>query len=174
MTNGAGSPPGEGEAQTRRKLLGFANSPEELVMNAAFIVLFGAICWGVLSRYVVPTPATWVEEISSISFAYLIFVGAAEVQRRMQHVSVDLFTAQLPRAVQRVLTIAVNLFVVLFCFFLAYLGAKHAYASHSSKTSMLRIPLSIAAAGFTLGFLMMGVRGLQNLFKSPVPAQDGT
>lgn len=168
MTNNDTLARAEGGAQ-RRKLLGFIDSPEEVVMNISFIVLFGAICWGVLSRYVVPTPATWVEEISGISFSYLIFVGAAEVHRRMQHVSVDLFTAQLPPAVQRGLALAVNLLVIAFCFMLAYLGTKHAIASHSSRTSMLRLPLSISAAGFALGFFLMGCRGLQNLFRRPAP-----
>jgi hypothetical protein len=33
---------------------------------------------------------------------------------------------------------------------------------------MLRIPLSVSASGFTVGFLLMGLRGLQRLvFPAP-------
>lgn len=157
---------GEGEGSPRPRLFAAIRSPEQLVMNVAFIVLLIAIGWGVLSRYVVPTPATWVGEVTGIAFAFLIFVGAAEVHRRAQHVSVDLLTALLPRRAQRVLSLGVDLLVVLLCFYIAYLGARHAYASHGSTTSMLRIPLSVAASGLTLGFAMMGCRGLQGLIRT--------
>ena len=65
-------------------------------MNVAFVVLVSAIVWGVLSRYVTRNPATWVEEVSSIAFTVVVFVGAAEVQRRGKHVRVDLLTSLLP------------------------------------------------------------------------------
>lgn len=146
-------------------------SIEQVIMNVAFGVVVVAICWGVLSRYVVHTPATWVEEVTSIAFAWLIFVGAAEVHRRGQHVSVDVLTVYLPPAVQLWLSRTIQILVVLFCFYVAWLGARHAYASHVSRTSLLRIPLSVAASGFTLGFLLMGLRGLLRLVFPPPPSQ---
>src|SRR3954471_14194068 len=95
---------------------------EQILMNVSFVILLGALSWGVLSRYVVPTPATWVEEITSISFAWLIFVGAAEVHRRKQHVSVDLLTNLLPLRLQRLLALLIEAFVAGLCFYVAYLG----------------------------------------------------
>jgi TRAP-type C4-dicarboxylate transport system permease small subunit len=164
MTEGEGSgraqPEGNGSAW-----LGI-QSVEQAIMNVAFVILLVAIGWGVLSRYVTHNPATWVAEVSAISFSWLIFIGAAEVHRRMQHVSVDLLTSALPHSVQRVLALAVDAFVVLFCFYVAYLGAKETVAVHSSTTSMLRIPLSVGYVGLTLGFFLMGARGLQRLVRS--------
>lgn len=153
----------------RGRIFASLGSFEQVVMNVAFVILLVAISWGVLSRYVVPTPATWVEEISGFSFTWLIFVGAAEVHRRSQHVSVDLLTAVLPRGVQRVLAIAVELFSILFCFYVAYLGARETYAMHSSTTSMLRVPLSVGFSGLTLGFCLMGLRGIQRLLRTRIP-----
>ena len=90
-------PPGaEAEATWYARLPSF----EHVVMNIAFVVLLAAVSWGVASRYVVVNPATWVEEVTSIAFAWLIFVGAAELHRQGRHVSVDLITAQMPRPVQ--------------------------------------------------------------------------
>jgi len=147
---------------------GFAGieSVEQAIMNIAFVVLLGAISWGVLSRYITHNPATWVAEVSAISFSWLIFVGAAEVHRRMQHVSVDLLTSILPAGLQRVLAIAVDVFVILFCFYVTWLGARETIAIHSSTTSMLRIPLSVGYSGLTLGFFLMGMRGLQRLWRN--------
>jgi len=136
-------------------------SLEQVVINIAFIILFVTIAWGVLSRYVVTTPSSWVEEIAGFCFTWLIFVGAAEVHRRGQHVSVDLLTSRLPHKAQRILAMVVETALIGFCLYVAQLGARETLAMHSSTTSMLRLPLSIGFSGLTLGFAMMGLRGIQ-------------
>ncbi len=85
------TPPGEGAKEE-----GWSLSLELVVMNLAFVVLVAAIVWGVLSRYVTRNPATWVEEVSSIAFTVVVFVGASEVMRRGKHVRVDLLTSLFP------------------------------------------------------------------------------
>jgi TRAP-type C4-dicarboxylate transport system permease small subunit len=169
MTDGEGRYGETEEDRLPRGLLSI-ESLEQAVMNVSFVIVLGAISWGVLSRYVVPTPATWVEEITSISFAWLIFVGAAEVHRRHQHVSVDLLTSILPAPVQRLLAVLVEAFVVAFCFYVAYLGVLQTIVMHTSMTSLLRIPLSVSYAGFTLGISLVGLRGVQRLIRSLRPA----
>lgn len=134
-------------------------------MNLGFIVLVSAIIWGVLSRYVTEAPATWVEEVSSIAFAWVVFIGAAEVHRRGKHVSVDLVTSFLPARIRAGLSAAALTFVAGYCFYVAWLGLQQTIASNSASTSMLHIPLSVQYGGLTLGFLLMAVRSLQRLLQ---------
>jgi TRAP-type C4-dicarboxylate transport system permease small subunit len=150
--------PGEG-AEGR----GWSLSLELVVMNLAFVVLVAAIVWGVLSRYVTRNPATWVEEVSSIAFTVVVFVGASEVMRRGKHVRVDLLTSLLPPRVRNVLDAAAGVFVALYCFYVAWLGIQETIASNSATTSMLNIPLSVPSGAFTLGFFLFGLRSLQRL-----------
>ena len=139
---------------------------ELVLMNACFVILLTAICWGVLSRYVLGSPATWVEEVSSIAFAWVTFIGAAEVHRRGKHVSVDLLTSLLPLHIRVALAFAIEAFVGIFCLAACWLGAQQAWVSHASSTSMLRIPLSVGYAGLTLGFLLMAMRSGQRLLRA--------
>jgi TRAP-type C4-dicarboxylate transport system permease small subunit len=136
---------------------------EHAAMNVAFVVLVCAIVWGVLSRYVTESPATWVEEVSSMAFAWVVFLGAAEVHRRTKHVSVDLLTSFLPAPVRKVLAAAAAIFVAVYCFYVAWLGWLQTMASRAAYTSMLNIPLSVLYIGLTLGFLLMGLHSLQQL-----------
>ena len=138
-------------------------SLELVITNVCFVVLVGAIVWGVLSRYVTEQPATWVEEVSSVAFTWVVFVGAAEVHRRRRHVSVDLLTSLFPERLRGHLDVASQIFVALFSFTVAWLGLKQAIVSNSAHTSMLGIPLSLSYAGLTFGFLMIGLRSLQRL-----------
>jgi TRAP-type C4-dicarboxylate transport system permease small subunit len=132
-------------------------------MNIAFVVLVCAIVWGVLSRYVTQAPATWVEEVSRIAFAWVVFMGAAEAHRRGKHVSVDLITSFLPASLRWLLSVAAAIYVATYCLYVAWLGMWQAIASNSAQTSMLNIPLSVPYAGLALGFLAMGLRGLRHL-----------
>ncbi len=140
-------------------------SPEQVVMNLAFVALLVAVSWGVLSRHIVTTPAAWVEEVAALSFSWLIFVGAAEVHRRGQHVGVDVVTALLPARARAMLAFAIEIFVVALSLYIAWLGLRQAIASHSSTTSMLRLPLSFGYGGLTLGVLLIGLRGAQRLLR---------
>jgi TRAP-type transport system small permease protein len=152
------------EAGNEPKLEGWRSlSPELVIANVSFVILICAIVWGVLSRYVTEEPATWVEEVSAIAFAWTVFVGAAEVQRRRRHVSVDLLTALLPTRLRLALEILATCFVALYCGFLSYLSLRQAIVSNAAHTSMLGIPLSVGYAGPTLGFLCMALRSLQLL-----------
>jgi TRAP-type C4-dicarboxylate transport system permease small subunit len=138
---------------------------ELVAMNVGFVVLVGSIVWGVLSRYVTESPATWVEEVSSIAFTWVVFVGAAEVHRRGRHVRVDLLTSLLPARIRPAQDAAVEIFVALYCFYVAWLGLQQTIASNSATTSMLGIPLSVPYAGLTLGFLLMALRSVQQLLR---------
>jgi TRAP-type C4-dicarboxylate transport system permease small subunit len=138
---------------------------EQLIAVVALVVLTGAIVWGVLSRYVVTTPAAWVEEVSSIAFSWLIFVGAAEVHRRSLHISVDILTSLLPKSLQRGLSFLVEILVFGFCCYAAFLGAEQALASTGSFTSILRIPLWVNYLGLTLGFALMAFRSAQHIVR---------
>jgi TRAP-type C4-dicarboxylate transport system permease small subunit len=140
-------------------------SVELIAMNAGLVVLVGSIVWGVTSRYVTEAPATWVEEVSSIAFTWMVFVGAAEVHRRGRHVSVDLLTSFLPPAIRAKQRAAAEVFVALYCFYVAWLGLQQTIASNSATTSMLGIPLSVAYAGLTVGFVLMGSRSVQRLLR---------
>jgi TRAP-type transport system small permease protein len=138
---------------------------ELVAMNIGFIVLVCSIVWGVLSRYVTESPATWVEEVSSIAFTWVVFVGAAEVHRRGKHVRVDLLTSLLPAGIRAKQEAAVEIFVALYCFYAAWLGLQQTIASNSAYTSMLNIPLSVAYGGLTLGFVLMALRSVQRLLR---------
>jgi TRAP-type mannitol/chloroaromatic compound transport system permease small subunit len=62
---------------------------EDNVAAAALAVVFLAVSWGVLARYVAPRPAVWSGEVASLGFAWIVFVGAAAGARQHLHIGVD-------------------------------------------------------------------------------------
>ena len=102
-------------------------------MNVAFVVLVGAIVWGVLSRYVTRNPATWVEEVSSIAFTS----WSSSAPRKCSgaaSTSASISSRRCFRHGSRVRSSVGDqaLFVALYCFYVAWLGLQETIASNSA------------------------------------------
>lgn len=138
------------------------------VANMAMTVLLLTICWTVISRYVLRTPVSWSEDVTSIAFAWFIFIGMVAVHNRRGHIGLDIFTSALPRAMQAPLARVAEIFVVVFCFYTAYLCAQQAYVSQgSAHTTVLKIPLSFFFASLAIGFFLMALRSITYVFGVP-------
>ena len=133
---------------------------EDNVAAAALAVVFLAVSWGVLARYVAPRPAVWSGEVASLGFAWIVFVGAAAGARQHLHIGVDLVTARLPGAVQRGIACAVSLFLALALAYIAWLAVKIGIQSLNRPTPVLRLPSSITHAAVFVGFSSMAVGAL--------------
>jgi tripartite ATP-independent transporter DctM subunit len=70
-----------------------------VVLAADVVVVFTSV----VLRYFLHSPVDWAEEIARALMIVLVFFGAATVLARSQHVGIDLFRDQLPRAWQPVL-----------------------------------------------------------------------
>jgi TRAP-type transport system small permease protein len=133
---------------------------EAALAGLALAIVCGAVTWGVIARYIAPTPATWSNEVATIGFAWIVFLGAAAGARQGLHIGVDLVTARLPHRVQSRLSIIVSVFLGLALGYIAMLAAQLGYNSWNRPTPVLRIPSSIVHVAAVLGFASMAVNAL--------------
>lgn len=135
---------------------------EDHVAAFALAVVFLAVSWGVLARYVAPRPAVWSNEVATIGFAWIVFVGAAAGARRKLHIGVDLVTGRLPEGVQRLIAIAVSLFLAAALAYIAWLAVKIGIKSYVRPTPVLRLPSSIIHAAVFMGFASISIGCLRD------------
>lgn len=124
---------------------------EEAVAGLALAVVFLSVVWGVIARYIAPQPAVWSNELATIGFAWLVFLGAAAGAKRGLHVGVDLVTARLPKKVQRWLAAGVNMFLALALAYIVFLSIKIGLASLDRPTPVLRLPTTVIHAAVAIG-----------------------
>jgi TRAP-type C4-dicarboxylate transport system permease small subunit len=135
------------------------------IANLALVVMLVAICWNVISRYVLRSAVSWLEDITSIAFAWFIFIGMVAVHNRRGHISIDVLTSAAPARIQAAIGRAVDIFVACFCLYTAYLCAMQTVVSHgTAHTTVLKIPLSFLFASLALGFFLMALRSLSYAF----------
>lgn len=131
---------------------------EEVIACAALLVVVLAVCWGVLTRYVTAQPAAWAGEVAGMGFAWLVFLGAAAGFKRGLHVSIDLLTQHLPRALERALALVVQLGIIVFAAYVFWLGVGFTIGNLDNPSPVLRLPQSIIYLAVTVGFLSIGLR----------------
>ncbi|MDT1060978.1 TRAP transporter small permease [Paracoccus sp. CPCC 101403] len=134
---------------------------DEVVSTAAMIVIVLSITWGVVSRYILPTPAAWTYELASLAFAWLVFFGAVTGVRLGTHAAIDVLVDALPMGFRRGVAWFNYLLLALLFVLLAVLFTKQAIASagvHSVALNMSRAwyygPLAIASAGLFVQHLL--------------------
>ncbi|EPX75841.1 TRAP-type C4-dicarboxylate transport system small permease component-like protein [Salipiger mucosus DSM 16094] len=128
--------------------------------GAALVVLVATVCWGVLTRYVTATPAAWTGDISSVAFAWLIFMGGAAAFKHGMHMSIDILWVRLPAPVRRWLGAAVDALVLAFLGYVTWLGVGFCLESMDDPLPILRWPRAILYAAVVAGFACMLLRYL--------------
>ncbi|WP_050468406.1 TRAP transporter small permease [Herbaspirillum chlorophenolicum] len=133
-------------------------SLEEIVAGIGLIIIVLSVTWGVVTRYLLAQPAAWSGEVAGIAFAWTVFVGAAAVFKRGEHISIDLAIEYLPAAPRRLLQLLVDIFVFLTLAAVAGLALKFSIATIDAPTTILRIPQSVTYSGAAVGFMLMTIR----------------
>jgi len=67
-----------------------------LIMGGMTVLVFSSV----VLRYVLNSPVTWSEELASLLFAWLTFVGAYVGFRTHSHIRIDTLTMFLPAGVR--------------------------------------------------------------------------
>jgi TRAP-type C4-dicarboxylate transport system permease small subunit len=144
------------------------------IANLSLVIIVGVICWTVWTRYVLRTPVGWGDDITSLTFAWFIFIGMAAVHNRRGHVSIDIVTSTLPPKAQAFFDKLGDVIVAVFCGYTAYLCTQQAIVAHGmSHTPVLDIPLSYFFASLAIGFGLMSIRSVGFLLGvRPIPLHD--
>ena len=141
------------------------------------VFLIGAVCFEMLMRGMFNRPQSWVIELTEYTLLYITFLGAAALQRRGGHVSVDLLTDALNEAWRRRLALvsaALCLIVVLVLTWFATLATLDAFRRGVYKPTVMEFPTWIVLAVIPVGSLLLSLRfahRLLSLLAGATPAK---
>lgn len=100
---------------------GLALAVEGLTVALA-AVLVVVVTGGVVARYVLYIGLVWVEEVSRLTFVWVVFLGAYLALRRRAHLSITVLVDRLPARPRQVVRIASTLLVLAFLGVLVWYG----------------------------------------------------
>lgn len=116
----------------------------ELFLMTIFALLVLDVLFQVLSRYILGGSFSWTEEFARFSLIWMTIVGAAYLNAKKEHLSMDFLFQKLSVKNQRKVSILIEVFVFLFALMVMVIGGFNlVYTTlHLEQLSgTMRIPL---------------------------------
>ena len=139
------------------RLLDRLNHAILMVSMGALILTALVLTYSVVSRYFFHVATDWQDEASVFMLVGVTFFCAAYVQSYRGHIGIEALAGILPRGVNRVRLILVDLISLLFCVFFSWKSwtlfheaLKEGQTTTSTFAPPLWIPYSIMAVGISL------------------------
>lgn len=141
---------------------------EEWSAGSLLVIGLTLIFYGVIMRYVANAPQAWVEEVSKYLVVWGVLMGGSLALRNKHHISVDLIYIKLNAMMQKVVNIFASLVGVLFTVVYFNLGLELVLKKmETGQVSLdVGIPLWIVYLILPISAVMLGIRFVENLYKS--------
>lgn len=116
-------------------------------------VMTGSVLLQVISRYILPVPFPWTEELSRLTFVWFAFLGATMTLVNNGHLGVDYLFRKCNEKTKWVFEIITWVVIIAFSLLMLYSGISIVQIVAKQKTAIFRISLAysylaIPAAGF--------------------------
>lgn len=125
----------------------------------------------VLSRSVLNFALVWSDELASMLFAWLTFVGAYVGSRSRSHIAIDTLVIFLPPGLRRGLTRLVDVGVLLLLALFAWQGARLTVTTWGLNFASMEISRGYLYLSFPVGAVLMGIGVIQRWRGLDPPAQ---
>ena len=107
-------------------------------------VMVIAVCWQVITRYILNNPSTVTEEALRYLLIWVTMVGGAYAYGRRKHLAITALSKRLSFKGQKILDIFVQAMVILFCV-VVMIGLVNTAADQLSAALQLPMPLIYAS-----------------------------
>lgn len=118
----------------------FLNNFEIYASTCCFFVLMVALTVQVVGRYVLQHSITWMEELATIMFVWMIYLGVSGAVSRRKHLRIDFLLDMMPFRGKRFCLILSNVIFAVFNVYICIVFFDVIRLLGSSVTTMLRLP----------------------------------
>ena len=119
-----------------------------------YIVL--AVCWQIITRFVLKNPSTVTEEILRYLLVWTTMVGGAYAYGRRKHLSINMLAKKLPPRAQKLLDIFVQAVVIAFCVVVMIVGdLRLVETTFNQISSALHLPMPYVYASILVGGVLI-------------------
>lgn len=123
-----------------KKILVMEHRAELFVSGTFFIIMLVMTSINVFSRYILSKSFPFAEEISYLGFAWSTFIGMGHCFRTKSLVAIDVFVNHVPKGLQRVISVIVDLVLLMTNIGMLYLSTKITVSGWTRRSTSLGIP----------------------------------
>lgn len=128
----------------------------EVMCTAIMGYMVLAVCWQVITRFVLKNPSTVTEEILRYLLVWTTMVGGAYAYGRRKHLSINMLVKKLPARGQKILDIFVQAVVIAFCVVVMIVGdLRLVETTFNQISSALHLPMPYVYASILVGGVLI-------------------
>ncbi len=108
------------------------------VLAILIVLTFAGVIW----RYFLGKPFTWLEEVQTACMVWIVFSAAGAAFRLGNHVAIEMIVDLMPKPLQKVMTVLISVVVVVVLGYLfdKTIGFIQIFLRSGRATSMMKIP----------------------------------
>ncbi|WP_312634480.1 TRAP transporter small permease [Oscillibacter sp.] len=157
-----------------KKILGWLDRSERLLMVLAFVIMVATMFGSVLARNVFRATVSWLDELARISMVYMVLLGAEAGLRDGTQVRVTAVISKFSGGLRKVIDIVAQLILIAFTA-MATRGAiinVQTNIARNVTTTSLNWPMAIPYMALVIGFTIMTLVQLGTLVKMVTKPAD--
>lgn len=132
-----------------------------------FIIMTILLFVQVVTRYCFGHAVTWAEEVATILFVWMVYLGVAAAVLSRKHLKIDAFVEMLPFKAKKILLIISNVIFLAFSLYIIFpmMSLVNNYAAKSATSPILKIPKALSYVVMPLCFLLTAIRLVQEIIR---------
>ena len=132
-----------------------------------FIIMTILLFVQVVTRYCFGHAVTWAEEVATILFVWMVYLGVAAAVLSRKHLKIDPFVEMLPFKAKKPLLIISNVIFLAFSLYIIFpmMSLVNNYAAKSATSPILKIPKALSYVVMPLCFLLTAIRLVQEIIR---------
>jgi len=143
----------------------FLNNFEVYAATICFFVLTILLTLQVISRYLLHHSFTWMEELGTIMFVWMIYLGVSGAVTYRKHLRIDFLLDIMSFKVKRVFLIISNLIFAAFNVYICIVMANVIKLLGKSVTTMMRMPKAVVYSIIPISLILTVIRIIQDIVK---------
>jgi TRAP-type C4-dicarboxylate transport system permease small subunit len=136
-----------------RKINNFINVIEQKILILLLTCLTVLTTVGVIYRYVLKSPLTWLYETTVVIFSWMVFVGVSSAFKRDEHIKLGFLVEILPLKIGKIIKVLINLTVIIFL----VLGVKYGFQIVRTTAAQVYNTINLSTAWFYAAFPVSAV-----------------
>lgn len=143
----------------------FLNNIELYVATLCFIALTILLTLQVVSRYALNHSFTWMEELATVMFVWMIYLAISAAVTKRKHLRIDFVLELVPFQVKRAMLVLSNVIFAAFNVYISVIMVDVIKLLGKSKTTMLGIPQRLVYAVIPVALVITVIRLVQDTMK---------
>lgn len=148
----------------------------DVAVAAVMLIILVALTFGgVIMRYVIGRPLTWLEEVQLACMVWIVFAAGGAAFRTGNHVAIEILVDAFPRELQKVMEYIIGIITVLIIgyLFIQSVGFIKLFISSGRSTSMLKIPYALIYGIAPVSYIIMLISYFYTIYDGikPVAAE---